>query len=142
MYMISAKIKVGGMDLDVVCSFDPTIVIVRLNKAFADSVEINQRDFAWKDYDAFKMRGVVEGAIRIAENDARRRGPIWTFQFRVPSPSLIRGRAERYDVSIWSDDPIPEPLRSDFLSFLNELRFCPFVTVKSVRLDGNNEFPA
>jgi hypothetical protein len=140
-FVISASVVGHGMDKNIVCCFDPTIVIVRLREAFPE-VEVVPKDFAWRDYDAFRQRGVVEGAVRIAENDARRRGPIWTFRLPVPGKQPIRGRAERYDVSIWSEEPIPEPLRSRFIGFLQELRFAPCVEVKSVQFKGNDQYPA
>jgi hypothetical protein len=142
-FEISANVTGAGMDADVVCCFDPTVVIARLRQAIPD-VEVIRQDFAWRDYESFKQRGAVEGdgALRIAEKDARRRGPIWAFRLPVPGMSPIRGRAERYAVSIWSDVPVPEPLRSRFIAFLEGLCFAPCVSVKSVRLEGNDEFPA
>jgi hypothetical protein len=143
MFRISASVNGAGTDSNVVCCFDPTMVIVRLRRVFPD-VEVIPQDFAWRDYDAFKQRGLVEGdgALRIAENDARRRGPIWTFRLPAPGQPPICGRAERYDVSIWSEQPLPEPLRSRFLEFLEGLRFADCVSVESVRLEGNNSYPA
>jgi|GEM_PF-3075911 len=141
MFVISAEVAGDGMNTDVVYCFDPTIVIVRLRQAFPD-VEVIPQDLAWRDCDTFKERGAVEGAVRIAENDARRRGPIWTFRLPIPGKPAIWGRAERYDVSIFSKEPIPEPLRCRFLTFLEQLRFAECVTVKSVRFEGNDEYPA
>jgi hypothetical protein len=141
MFQISASVSGAGMDSSVVCCFDPTIVVVRLRRTFPE-VEVVPQDFAWRDYDSFKQRGAVEGAVRIAESDARRRGPIWTFRLPASQGQAIRGRAERYDVSIWSNAPVPEPLRSRFLEFLEGLRFAACVSVKSVRIEGNDEFPA
>jgi hypothetical protein len=138
MFVISATIAGGGLEKSNICCFDPTIVVVRLREAFAD-VEIIAEDMAWRDYDHFKARGVVEGAVRVAENDARRRGPVWCFRFPVPGKQPIQGRAERYDVTISSKEEIPEPLRSRFIAFLEGLRFAPCVSVRSVRLEGNEE---
>lgn len=129
------------MDTAVVGCFDPTVVVVRLKREFPDVV-VSSEDLAWRDYDVFKQRGAVDHAVRIAQNDARRRGPIWAFRFPTSGGAPIKGRAERYNVQILSDEPIPEPLRSRFIAFLNELRFAPFVSVKSVNLDGNSESPA
>jgi hypothetical protein len=143
MFVISASVDGAGTDSNVVCCFDPTIVIVRLRRTFP-TVEVILQDFAWRDYDAFKQRGAVEGdgALRIAENDARRRGPIWTFRLPAPGRPPICGRAERYDVSIWSEAPLPEPLRSQFLLFLEGLQFADCVRIESIRLEGNNRHPA
>lgn len=141
MFEISANVAGYGMDSAVVCCFDPTIVVVRLQQSFPD-VEVIPRDFAWRDFDEFKQRGVVEGAVRIAENDARRRGPIWTFRFPTSDGEPIHGKAERYVVAIWSRQPVPEPLRSQFIAFLETLKFAPCVTVQSIRLEGNTTFPA
>src|SRR5437868_2704387 len=132
LFEISASVTGGGFDPNVVCCFDPTIVIARLRQAFPE-VEVISQDFAWRDYDAFKQRGVVDGAVRVAENDARRRGPAWKFQLPVPGRAAICGLAERYGVRLLSEAPIPEPLRSRFIAFLEELRFAPCVTVRSVR---------
>src|SRR5579859_529590 len=99
MFRISAEITGAGMNTDVVCCFDPNIVMVRLRAAFPE-LEVVAVDFAWRDYDAFKQWGAVEGAIRTAENDARRRGPVWTYRLPVSGRPPIRGRAERYDVSL------------------------------------------
>jgi hypothetical protein len=141
MFEISANITGGGLKMSNICCFDPTVVVVRLREAFPD-VEIVPEDMAWRYYDHFKRRGAVEGAVRIAENDARRRGPIWTFRLPVSGGQPIRGRAERYDVTIRSEQEIPEPLGSRFIAFLEELRFAPCVSVKSIRWEGNEEFPA
>jgi hypothetical protein len=141
MFEISASVAGGGTDTNVVCCFDPTIVVLRMRQAFPD-LEISAQDFAWKDYDAFKARGAIEGVVRIAENDARRRGPIWVFHLHVLGQPSILGHAERYSVSIRSQEPVPEPLRSQFIQFLEGLRFAECVRVKSVRLQGNDEFPA
>ena len=141
MFLISADVAGHGMDAAVICCFDPTVVVVRLKQVFPE-VEVIPEDFAWRDYDSFKRRGAVDGAIPIAENDARRRGPIWTFHFPATGEKPIKGKAERYNVQIMSEEPIPEPLRTRFMAFLNELKFAPCVTVKSIRLEGNTETPA
>ena len=145
MFQIAAKIDGAGVEMSNICCFDPTVVMARLRRHFPE-VETNPEDFAWRAYDFFKEQGAgdgIEGAVRVAASDARRRGPIWTFSLPIKDRPPVRGRAERYDVSIWSDEPIPEPLRSRFISFLEELRFAPCVSIKSVRLlKGNKECPA
>jgi hypothetical protein len=141
MFTISASIPEGGFDKAIVCCFDPTIVIARLRDAFPE-VEIIPQDFAWRDYDTFKQHGLSEGAMRIAANDARRRGPIWRFRLPVAGGPPLPGRAERYDVTLFSEEPIPEPLRSRFLAFLEGLRFAPCVEIQSVQCVDNDEFPA
>jgi hypothetical protein len=141
MFEISATVSGFGLDPNVFCCFDPTVVIARLRKAFPE-VEVLPQDFAWRDFDAFRQHGVVGEAVRIAENDARRRGPLWVFRLPVPGKPAIRGAAERYCVRIFNEEPIPEPLRSRFLAFLEGLRFAPCVGVKSVRVEDNDELPA
>jgi len=141
MFTISASIPGHGLDKAIVCCFDPTIVVARLREAFPE-VEIIPQDFAWRDYDTFKQHGLGEDAVRIAVNDARRRGPIWTFRLPVAGGPPLRGRAERYDVTLFSEEPIPEPLRSRFLAFLDGLRFAPCVEVQSVQCVDNEELPA
>lgn len=141
MFIHSAEICGGGFDPAIVCCFDPTKVIARLREAIPE-VEVNPLDFAWRDYDAFKRHEVVGKAVRIAENDARRRGPIWTFRLQVPDCPEMRGRAERYDVTVFCESPIPEPLKSRFLAFLEGLRFAPCVRVKAVRVEDKDELAA
>lgn len=141
MFILSAEICGDGLDPAVVCCFDPTMVIARLRAAIPE-VEVVPQDFAWRDYDAFKRHDVVESAVSSAQRDAWRRGPIWTFRLPAPDGPEMRGRAERYDVTIFCESPIPEPLKSRFLAFLEGLRFAPCVRVKAVRLEDNDEFPA
>jgi hypothetical protein len=129
-YELNARIPGAGMNRTIVGCFDPTIVICRLRDTFP-RVEILPRDFAWKDYNAFQARGAVENAIRIAENDARRRGPVWVFSLPLDENRTIRGAAERYRVHVRSTEPFPEPFRADFLTFLNTLRFAPYVEVST-----------
>lgn len=141
MFEISATVSGYGFDTNVVGCFDPRIVIARLREAFPEA-EVNPQDLAWRDYDTFRQHCLGEGAIRIATNDAIRRGPIWTFRLPVAGKTAIRGYAERYTVRIISEEPIPEPLRFRFIAFLEQLRFAPWVSVKSVRCEDNDEFPA
>jgi hypothetical protein len=141
MYLISANIAGYGLDKAVVWCFEPTMVIARLRDEFPE-VEVISEDLAWRDYDDFRQHGVEGKALRMAEIDARRRGPIWKFLLPVAGKPAIVGWAERYSVKIRSAEPIPEPLRSRFLAFLEKLRFCDHVTVTSVRLEGNREYPA
>lgn len=138
MFILSADIDHD--DTEVICCFDPTVVVVRFQRLFPEA-EVIPQDFAWRDYDLFKQRGVVDGAVRVAENDARRRGPIWLFRLPLPNGTKARGKAERYEVRLSSDEPFPEPLKSSLLEFLEGLRFAPCVRVRSVRLEGNDEFP-
>lgn len=140
MYHIKARVSGGGRDRSVFCCFDPTIVIAVLEARFPDA-KIGD-DLAWKDYAYFTRsdtptQGEI-GAAHIAKNDALRRGPVWPFELPDPSGGVIRGAAERYRVGISSERPIPEPLRSEFLQFLEQLRFADVVTVESIRRDGND----
>jgi hypothetical protein len=140
MFIISANIRGYGCDKSVVCSFDPSIVITRLREAFPEA-QVSDEDRAWRDYEALKERGAITNALQIAERDAYRRGPIWTFHLPAPGQPMIRGTAERYVVKVSSHEPIPEPLRSAFLAFLEQLKFSPHVSIKSVRIEGNDEHP-
>jgi hypothetical protein len=96
-------------------------VIVRLLRAFPGEVIVCAHDYAWKDHDHFVQRGAYEGTVRVAENDARRRGPVFIFRLRTSGDQVIRGKAERYVVHIWSDREIPEDLVRRFTSFLTTL---------------------
>lgn len=146
-FQISAKIRGDGFDKSVVCCFDPTVVMGRLRTRFPD-VELIPGDASLRDRNGFlemlqkEPGSVSEKALRLAERDAQRRGPIWVFRLPVPGRSPLRGWAERYSVRLFSEEPVPEPLRSRFIEFLEGLRFATCVGVKSVRLEGNDEYPA
>jgi hypothetical protein len=122
MFEIGAQVRGGGFDEAIVGCFDPTVVVVRLRKVFPE-VTVDQEDFAWKDYDLFKRMGAVEGCVRVAERDARRRGMMWRFHLPLGNGRTAVGIAERYSVRIHDEEPIPEPVRLRFLAFLEELRF-------------------
>src|SRR5687767_5447316 len=55
MFVISASVTGAGMDTDIVCCFDPAVVVVRLREAFPE-VEVIPEDFSWKAYDAMRAR--------------------------------------------------------------------------------------
>jgi hypothetical protein len=141
-FEIVAMIEGGFDDPDVLCAFDPNKVVWRLRQLFP-GVDVNPRDFAWRDFDAFTQHGLVDesGALGIAARDARRRGPIWLFKLPTEYGD-INGKAERHFVSFYSDLPFPEPLRSRLISFVEGLRFAPCVRVKCVKIDDNEEYPA
>jgi hypothetical protein len=141
-FEIVASIEGGFDDPDVLCAFDPNKVVWRLRGQFP-GLEVDPRDFAWRDFDMFTQHGLVDesGALGIAARDARRRGPIW--MFKLPTEcGAISGKAERHFVSFLSESPFPEPLRSQLIAFVEGLRFAPCVRVKCVRIEDNDEFPA
>ena len=137
MFQIAARIN---SENDAVGCFDPTKVILRLMDEIPETI-VCIEDYGWRDYDHFKQRSAYDGAIRVAESDARRRAPIYIFRFRTANSQIIKGHAERYIVSIRSDDEIPHDLQQRFILFLNSLRIDP-IEIKSVRLENNDEFPA
>lgn len=143
MYRISATIPGHGCERDNILCFDPNIVMGRLGEAFPD-VEIDPRDYSWKDYEAFVSRGLTEndGAVRVALADAMRRGPIFRYRLPVGDGLYLQGHAERYVVGVWSEEPIPEPTRSKFLEFLRSLRVSPSIEIQSLRIEGNDHTPA
>src|SRR5262249_5802450 len=98
MYEISAHVAGFGCDKNIVCCFDPSVVVVRWREEFPE-VEVVPEDMAWRDYKLMKQFGCGEGAVRIAENDAHRRSPIWTFRLPNDNAPPIHGKAERYAVS-------------------------------------------
>ena len=140
-YEVAAKIPGAGCDLDVAHCFDPTIVVLRLQKAFPTEITVCIHDYAWDNYDVFTERKAAMGAIRVAENDARRRGPVFIFRLRTDTNQEIIGRAERYAISISSQKPIPDSLKRRFIEFLKRLNFEPS-QVRSVRIDGNTTYGA
>jgi hypothetical protein len=140
MYKVAAEIPGFGVSLENVGCFDPTVVVARLKKAIPEVVV--RPNIAWKDYDSFREHGAPEGALLIAINDAMRRGPNWSFDIPTAAGRMIHGNAERYVVRICDSEPIPEDLKTRFLAFLETIRFAPFVQVSSIRIDGNEDYPA
>lgn len=94
-------------------------------------------DYAWANYDYFASRAEYTGALRVAENDARRRGPIFIFRVRTENDQIIKGAAERYRVHINSEQPIPEPIKSQFLTLFNSFNLGD-TSVRSVKIVGNS----
>ncbi len=129
-----------------VARFDPTRVITQLRQYFPE-VEVEERDYGDKDVELFEQaleqasaeeKESLTKCLRIAKNDRRRRGPIWVFHIPLPDGSKITGHTSRYDVRIHSDEPIPEPLKTQFTQFLEGL--CVSAPrVKSYKLTGNDE---
>lgn len=138
---MSAEIEAAGVDMSIVCCFDPTVVLARLRKAFPELV-VSPLDSSWKTYVGLAKIDAGATTLRIAENDAQRRGPIWTFELPLFDGTAIRGKAERYIVCFQSKEPIPESHRDRIIDFLHELQFASCVEVKSVELRDNDEFPA
>jgi hypothetical protein len=135
MFEIAARIE--DEDNAVGC-FDPTKVILRLIDEIPEAI-VCVHDYGWKDYDHFQQRSAYEGTIRVAENDARRRAPIYIFRLRTATKQVIRGHAERYIVSIRSDEEISNDLKQRFILFLNSLTTNQ-IEIKSVRIENNDEF--
>jgi hypothetical protein len=142
-FRIAASIDGGFDDPEVLCAFDPNKVVARLRGLFP-GLEVDSRDHAWRDFDFFAQHGMVDesGALGIAARDARRRGPVWRFRVPVASGGHVQGQAERHFVWFMSQTPFPEPLRSQLIEFVEGLRFAPCVSVKCVRVEENDEYPA
>lgn len=142
-YIIRATIERGSSDLEVVAAFDPTIVAVRVQREFPDA-ELDPTDYAWRMLNACRRHGSVDEFGKVFDleaSDARRRGPIRLFRIPAPKGDWIRGSAERHRVWFHDEKPIPEPLRSRLLDFVERLRFAPCVTVQSVCWVGDEELP-
>lgn len=105
--------------------FDPTRVVIRIRDEIP-GVTVCVHDYAWMDYDSFVSRSAYYGTIRVAENDARRRGPIYRFRVRTGTNQAVRGSVERYRIQISSEQPIPEPIKSHFLNFFQTLKLGRF----------------
>ena len=140
MYLISADIRGAGMDKSIIYCFDPTIVVARLREVFKE-INVTPQERSRNDLHRLVELEAPESAIEIAAADARRRGPIWTFELSTAASQKIRGRAERYCVTFISDAPIPEDFRIRIIAFLKQLQFSECVEIKSVRLEGNIETP-
>lgn len=117
--------------------FDPTRVVMRIRDEIP-GVTVCVHDYAWMNYDSFVSRSAYYGAIRGAENDARRRGPIYVFRVRTGTNQVVSGSVERYRIQISSEQPIPESIKSRFLNLFQSLKLGNFA-VRSVRLNGNEE---
>lgn len=116
--------------------FDPTRVVIRIRDE-VPGVTVCVHDYAWKDYDSFVSRSAYYGAIRVAENDARRRGPIYLFRVRTGTAQIVSGSVERYRIQLSSEQPIPEPINSQFLSLFQTLQLGS-TTVRYIRQTGND----
>jgi hypothetical protein len=138
--LFTIKASIADLESDGVGCFDPTKVILRLMDTFPEAI-VCLHDYGWKDYDHFQTRSAHEGAIQLAESDARRRARMYIFRLRNANGQLIKGAAERYGVRIWSEEAIPAELKERVLVFLKSLRVDP-IEVKSVKIDDNNQFPA
>ena len=117
-YEIAANIQC--YETDAVGCFDPTKVVVRLRDT-VPGVIVCIHDHAWDTYEAFRSHD-IDAPLPVAANDARRRGPIYKFRIHVTdSDQLIEGVCERYFTRISSEQPFPEPLKSQLLDFLGAL---------------------
>ena len=143
MFKISACIEGGYHDPNVICAFDPNKVVARLRGLFPN-LEVDPQDYAWREFDLFTSHGIVDesGALGVAVRDARRRGPVWRFRVPFGTGESVGGWAERHYFGLLSDSPFPEPLRSQLVDFVEGLRFAACVSVKCVRIEGNEEYPA
>lgn len=133
-YEIAARIDDDVQDA--VGCFDPTRIVVRIRDEIP-GITVCIYDYAWANYDYFASRAEYTGALRVAENDARRRGPIFIFRVRTENDQIIKGAAERYRVHINSEQPIPEPIKSQFLTLFNSFNLGD-TSVRSVKIVGNS----
>lgn len=120
-------------------TLDPTAIVVRLIEDVPRTI-VCFEDLAWRDFDAFVARAAVSGCIPIAENDARRRGPIWSFRIFRDGLATV-GACERRRLWIHRrDEELPASVKTDFLRFLHNLEI-PGGSIASYRLDGNDRVP-
>jgi hypothetical protein len=108
---------------DAVICFDPTKVILKLMDEIPEVI-VCIHDYGWDAYDYFQQRSAYEGAIRVAENDARRRAPIYAFRLRTGTKQIIKGQAERYYVSFRSNEEIPEALKQRVITYPEIFECC------------------
>jgi len=103
--------------------FDVLVVLSLLEREYGDSVQIDPEDLAWNDYESVLRHTKApanEGAVRVAERDAQRRGP--RFRFAVMHGARrFEGAIERHRIAIHSEEPIPEGVAARFEAFLNSL---------------------
>ena len=136
-YEISARIQC--YETDAVGCFDPTKVAVRLRDT-VPGVILCIHDYAWDRYEAFRSHN-LDAALPSVANDALRRGPIHHFRIYVPgSNQLFEGICERYTARVTSEQPFPEPLKTQLLDFFGSLTL-DGITVESIRQNGNNSEP-
>ncbi|MEM7246191.1 MAG: hypothetical protein AAF533_12660 [Acidobacteriota bacterium] len=119
-------------------ALDPSRCVDRLVREIPGAL-VCMRDLAQKDVTLFREMG-ADGALGIAEADARRRGPIWAFRIHADGV-WIAGSVERRRFSIQRDDQdVPAELKGRFLGFLQSLE-TPGATVASYRTEGNDRIP-
>ena len=124
---------------DAVGCFDPTKVAVRLRDTVS-GVILCVHDYAWDRYEAFRDHN-LDAALPSVANDARRRGPIYKFRIYIPgSDQEFKGICERYTARVSSEQPFPEPLKSQLLEFFGSLTL-DGISVTSIRQSGNNSEP-
>ena len=136
MFVISAVVPEGRIKPKSIFCFDPTIVVERLRELLDDEIEITEPDYTARVCDEFQRMNVSPRTMRVAENDDRRRGPVIGFRINSDSGMTICGQAERYYVHLSCEAPIPEPIKSIFLSFFREVEGISLKT-ESYFLDGN-----
>jgi hypothetical protein len=141
-YYLQAKIPGMGRSNANIWCFDPTIVMIRMTEVIPEIIWCIE-DRAWKRYDWFTEYAAGEGAILVAERDAIRRGPIYSFRLRTGTSQTIQGHAERYAVTVRSEKRIPEPLRSRLLEFFHSLNSeRALCEIDSFRLEKNTRYDA
>lgn len=123
------------LPVDSLHTLDPFRILDQLVKAIP-GVTVCVGDQAQALVEGLRDAGAVDGAIRVAQADARRRGPMWAFRIQS-GDEAIPGGVERRRLSIHRDDQdIPAELKSRFLAFLEDLEI-PDAKVESYSLDGN-----
>lgn len=134
------------LPIDCLYKLDPTLVLLRLNEEIPTLIYCIH-DYAWKDYDWFCARSVVvgttgglHGAMKVAQSDAWRRGPIWRFRiYGYDNP--IQGVVERGWIRIQRQDGfIPDELKAKFRGSLHALKI-PGAEISSYQLKGNTKTP-
>ena len=107
---IQGKMAGGGFShedaMQSVCCFDPKMVLVHLKEEFGEAFLIDLTDYAWKDWKMFLRMNDVESAMKVAESDALRRGPIYKFVISENGVK-VKGHVERYYIVLRSDKTIP-----------------------------------
>jgi hypothetical protein len=139
-YEISAKVVGHGIErTNCFWCFEPTYIVLSLRERFPTLELKSEEDSLLKLYLHFVQTGAA--ATAVARNDVYRRSPVWVIRLHDHAPGVIKGKIERFSVDFRCEQPFTETMRSSLLEFCNQLCLADYVTVKSIRREGNDEYP-
>ena len=110
--------------------FDPAMVLHRLGEVFGDDSAFDRNDLVQDHYECAALAATELGipsdrpAIRSAARKVRELSPRDRLRVRVAPGSFVSGTVDRYSitVSFGGEAEFPEPVRSQFVQFLDRLK--------------------